>query len=148
MKKVNVNEASGPVLDWMVAKCESRIGVHTKYLGGAVFDDLCEEWLRYSTDWSQGGPVIEREGITLRCGLHGWDAELEEFDAISHGPTALIAAMRCYVASKLGEGVEVPDELLCRCHTGPEWDGSPNPANPDNEWVCDDCGRVIKAEAP
>ena len=64
------------------------------------------------TDWPQGGPIIEREGITLRCGLYGWDAELEEFDASSHGPTALIAAMRCYVASKLGEEVDVPDELI------------------------------------
>lgn len=28
-----------------------------------------------------------------------------------YGPTPLIAAMRCYVASKLGETVDVPDEL-------------------------------------
>lgn len=32
-------------------------------------------------------------------------------DSLTHGPTALIAAMRCYVASKLGEEVEIPDEL-------------------------------------
>ena len=109
MKKVNVNEASGPVLDWMVAKCEEA-NVGEGYYTGIVLRDG-EVKYAPSTDWAQGGPVIEREGITLRCGLHGWDAELEEFDAISHGPTALIAAMRCYVASKLGEGVEVPDEL-------------------------------------
>ena len=66
---------------------------------------------RYSTNWSQGGPIIEREGITLRCGLHGWDAELEEFDAISHGPTPLIAAMRCYVCSIMGDVVEIPEEF-------------------------------------
>lgn len=29
-----------------------------------------------------------------------------------YGPTPLIAAMRCFVASKLGDEVEVPDELL------------------------------------
>jgi hypothetical protein len=29
-----------------------------------------------------------------------------------HGHTPLIAAMRCYVASKLGDEVEIPDELL------------------------------------
>jgi len=29
-----------------------------------------------------------------------------------YGPTPLIAAMRCYVASKLGEEVEAPEELL------------------------------------
>jgi hypothetical protein len=27
------------------------------------------------------------------------------------GPTPLIAAMRCYVASKLGDEVELPEEL-------------------------------------
>ena len=31
---------------------------------------------------------------------------------VIHGPTPLIAAMRCYVASKLGDEVEVPEELL------------------------------------
>ena len=34
----------------------------------------------------------------------------------------------------------------CRCIAGPEWSGSQNPANPDHEWICDDCGRVIKEE--
>lgn len=28
------------------------------------------------------------------------------------GPTPLIAAMRCYVASNLGEEVEIPEEVL------------------------------------
>ena len=28
------------------------------------------------------------------------------------GPTPLIAAMRCFVASKLGDEVDVPDELI------------------------------------
>ena len=30
---------------------------------------------------------------------------------MQNGPTPLIAAMRCYVASKLGDEVEVPVEL-------------------------------------
>jgi hypothetical protein len=28
------------------------------------------------------------------------------------GPTPLIAVMRCYVASKLGDTVDIPEELL------------------------------------
>ncbi|MBS4017500.1 MAG: hypothetical protein KGZ68_04610, partial [Dechloromonas sp.] len=28
-----------------------------------------------------------------------------------HGPTRLVAEMRCYVASKLGDEVDVPEEL-------------------------------------
>lgn len=36
--------------------------------------------------------------------------QISERDVL-YGPTPLIAAMRCYVASKLGEEVDVPDEL-------------------------------------
>lgn len=36
--------------------------------------------------------------------------------------------------------------LQCNCRTGAgEWSGSPNPKNPDNEWLCDACNRVIPA---
>ena len=68
-----------------------------------------------STDWAQGGPIIEREGITLRSCIDGaaWDAELAyEETILASGPTPLIAAMRCFVASKLGDEVDIPEELL------------------------------------
>jgi hypothetical protein len=68
--------------------------------------------IEYSTDWAQGGPIIDREFI----GLQRWNAEFEwaadiggDFD--QYGETPLIAAMRCYVASKLGDEVELPEEL-------------------------------------
>jgi hypothetical protein len=65
-----------------------------------------------STDWAQGGPIIERERIELRGdGDEGWIA-YDNLNPTQKGPTPLIAAMRCYVASKLGEEVEVPDEVL------------------------------------
>jgi hypothetical protein len=73
-----------------------------------------------STNWSLGGPIIERENINLK-GWHGaWQAELEVLpDDDTHyrygknaGPTPLIAAMRCYVTSKLGHEVDVPPELM------------------------------------
>lgn len=35
----------------------------------------------------------------------------EQVHRVYFGPTPLIAAMRCYVASKLGDEVEVPEEL-------------------------------------
>lgn len=68
-----------------------------------------------STDWAQGGPIIEREHIgTYHFVLpeDGWAASVFD-DPIYVGPTPLIAAMRCYVASKLGDEVEVPEELTC-----------------------------------
>jgi hypothetical protein len=70
-----------------------------------------------STNWSQGGPIIERKIVSIdkeeggkRWAAFAWrsDRDLQK----SIGPTPLIAAMRCYVASKLGDEVEVPDELI------------------------------------
>jgi hypothetical protein len=69
---------------------------------------------RYSTDWAQGGPIIEREHISAAYAYWG---EWEAWDDKTmpppkyRGPTPLIAAMRCYVASKLGDEVEIPEEL-------------------------------------
>jgi hypothetical protein len=71
-----------------------------------------------STDWAQGGPIIERENIsTVREGDAGnWIASVYDYaesDWHLHtgGTTPLEAAMRCYVASKLGDEVEIPKEL-------------------------------------
>lgn len=81
----------------------------------------------YSEQWSQGGPIIEREGIEINvrnwspspgCRLPGkyeWSARLcfvRQTECKQFGPTPLIAAMRCYVASKLGDEVDIPEELL------------------------------------
>lgn len=35
-----------------------------------------------------------------------------DVDTVTYGPTALIAAMRCYCSFKLGNEVDVPEELL------------------------------------
>ncbi len=71
-----------------------------------------------SGDWMQGGPIIEREGISIvREGDAGnWVASVYNYaEADWHlhteGRTPLEAAMRCYVASKLGDEVEIPTEL-------------------------------------
>ena len=105
---MKTNELHGAALDWAVAQCEYfpvRYG----------FDDNCPE---YSTDWAYGGPIIEREVISLihpkwDCWTaHKYDERDEEESYTLDGPTPLIAAMRCYVASKLGDEVEVPTELI------------------------------------
>ena len=81
-----------------------------------------------STDWVQGGPIIDRERIGVlppvvrRIGAERhafsvdyWRAmsQRDEDEQATHGrgSTPLIAAMRCYVASTLGDEVEVPEEL-------------------------------------
>jgi len=65
-----------------------------------------------STDWVQGGPIIEREFIELTC-TDEWKAfmRFQSNPCDEDGPTPLIAAMRCYVASKLGDDMEIPNEL-------------------------------------
>jgi len=65
-----------------------------------------------SGDWMQGGPIIEREKVELFIRDEKWfayssNSTPEDF----YGETPLIAAMRCYVASKLGDEVEIPTEL-------------------------------------
>ena len=64
-----------------------------------------------------GGPIIEREEISIvRVSSALWDAHMSNVNFFESGATPLIAAMRCYVASKLGDEVEVPEELLSCAH--------------------------------
>ena len=104
--KIETNELTGAALDWAVAICEHNVG----------WEPEGEDRDHYSTDWAQGGPIIEREGIDLSRAGSGWWAVNSPLP-IQSGPTPLIAAMRCYVASKLGDTVEIPEELnnLPRC---------------------------------
>ncbi len=140
--KVKVSESSGSVLDWMVAKCEGHSPVFNMESHGSIWHGWYESTPKpdpryrrlqaYSTNWAQGGPIIERETIAISYDADWvydpakvdpedepdngdrWYAEIRRssHDFISdYGPTPLIAAMRAFVASKLGDEVEVPDEL-------------------------------------
>ena len=68
-----------------------------------------------SDNWVIGGPIIEQEGITVCHGspVHGleWLACDRSSTHIQHGPSYLIAAMRCFCTIKLGEEVELPEKL-------------------------------------
>jgi hypothetical protein len=103
--KTNTAELTGAALDWAVAKCEGP--------RGNAYGNEVNDFIQYSRDWAQGGPIIEREGIAVSpdTGLDWWVAHTKGGVYTDHGPTPLIAAMRCYVASKLGDEVEVPDGL-------------------------------------
>ena len=82
------------------------------------------QWGMYSTDWAQGGPIVEREKIDLftekQSHAESWCASMARYQnevrlvgwrLHQYGPTPLIAAMRCFCASRLGDEVEVPEEL-------------------------------------
>jgi hypothetical protein len=106
--KIKTSELTGAALDWAVATCEGEdYSPVTTYSGiGAEFPPT-----NYSTDWAQGGPIIERERIEIEHDGHAWWARIKADDDYT-GPTPLIAAMRCYVAAKLGDTVDIPEELV------------------------------------
>lgn len=119
MVACKVSQASGPALDWMVAKALG-FGPFSDGISWLI-DDLgvYKQVPRYSTDWSQGGPIIEQEGGTLWATVAaGWrckaryDYAKDAEGPTLIGPTALTAAMRCFVVSRLGDVVEIPEELL------------------------------------
>ena len=114
---MKTSELTGSGLDWAVALIEKPgiVGVRPDGKLGAGGNLTFSP----STDWSQGGPIIERERIAT--GFDGYDdidialpiwSACKYVDGFeSYGPTPLIAAMRCYVASKLGDTINIPKEL-------------------------------------
>lgn len=123
--KIKTSELQGAALDWAVAKAAdylSRLGDHWMVTLPGVHARMnfvpgprCV--FSPSTRWAQGGPIIEREGIELTMPRlitrDKWCATRIEGSSVSeeNGPTPLVAAMRCYVASQMGDEVEVPEEL-------------------------------------
>jgi hypothetical protein len=99
---MKVSELQGAALDWAVAECE----------------EFVEDEFEPSENWADGGPIIEREKIGLHCGDGTWGVDVGIWEAshsrclhIKRGPTPLIAAMRCYVASQMGDEIELPEEV-------------------------------------
>ena len=116
---MKTTELQGAALDWAVAMSE---GYEPQIDRGMVWcRPFHGSFSRYcpTTDWAQGGPIIEREKINIgkhSCdedGVVTWGASKSSLfqGAFYAGPTPLIAAMRCYVASKLGDEIELPEDL-------------------------------------
>ena len=107
---MKTSELTGAALDWAVAKCWYGDDYD---LSIPLFDDGLI--FAPSTNWAHGGPIIEREIAKIeRFSDALWEATAftkNAQDFVQNGPSPLIAAMRCYVASKLGDEVEVPAEL-------------------------------------
>ena len=129
--KIKTSDLTLLALDWAVAECEGMdIEIRPAGACGRPLYVLAAEAGRTpwtwtpTTSWHQAGPIIEREGIAIDVVRAGWTIdswvaalvhEDKEFDGVAraeeYGPTPLIAAMRCYVASKLGDEVDIPEEL-------------------------------------
>jgi hypothetical protein len=111
---MKVAELSGAELDYWVARAEGQSAEIVRPNQSEVACVVNNSWnFAPSTDWDDGGPIIERERIRLQPNADTWAAQIFAdtralIPTYGYGSTALEAAMRAYVASKYGN--EVPDE--------------------------------------
>lgn len=136
---IQTKDLTGVALDWAVAK---SVGAYKGLVKPYKNSDTEEsalifpnaghcEWMQGeyhpSTDWAQGGPLIDQYKIDLywhheyqlddetrpmweACCENAQVVFADDYDPI--GETALIAACRAIVAAELGDSVDVPDELI------------------------------------
>jgi hypothetical protein len=97
---MKTSELTGSALNWAVNYAEGLRGILSPV-------DYCGKW-------EHGGPIIEREDIGLWSEGYDWEAKifvgLGEW-LVEWDESPLVAAMRCYVASKLGNDVDVPEGI-------------------------------------
>ena len=106
--KIKTSELKDAALDWAVGYI---MGEKLRILDRQI---VWPEDYSPSTDWALGGPLIERENIGLWSEGDDWEAKIQTASGewlAEWDEYPLIAAMRCYVASKLGDEVEIPEDL-------------------------------------
>jgi hypothetical protein len=123
MKTIKVAEATNAQLDWLV---ELAKGTHWSPNGyfvfnsgevvGGIYPFSAKPQHSYTTDWSKMGPIIDRDEITIdyrdnETQARKWLDDATYVEARAGKKQGLIAATRCYVISKLGNEVGVPDAL-------------------------------------
>jgi len=116
--KVRISEASGRVLDLLVAMAGGGKDAQAWYANPAALES-------YSTDPAAGAPVLDEERIGtvamegVRDGVRRqwWIAGKTINDLRDHpseGADRLEAGLRCFVAGELGGEVEVPEDLIAK----------------------------------
>lgn len=118
---MKTSELIGPALNWATSEAQDlnyEVYEGRVLTGSTIIDPEGLGWDEEydpATDWSQAGPIIDREKIRTQPSLDAPDIWLAQqgfgTGKYCYGPTLLIAAMRCFVASKLGDDVEIPEEL-------------------------------------
>jgi hypothetical protein len=122
MKRL-VSELLGRELDYWVARAQGLM-VAKIVQGGEItgyqlyfYSGDTPRLPDYSTDWADGGPIIERERIGLDTWQRTWAAQFTfpvrhptntKRDPSHHrmnGESPLVAAMRTFVASRFGDEV-------------------------------------------
>jgi hypothetical protein len=133
--KIKTSELEGNALNWAVAKaqgyrwgqyedkeesiCVQLLTGAIKFIkGGTAMDWISHGVWSPSTDWNQGGPILDKmidDGFTLVKADFGMGLKMikvaDDVVTVSYGETALLATMRCFVLSNLGQEIDVPSEL-------------------------------------
>lgn len=110
--EIKTSELTRAALDWAVSKCVGNWDWEQGDLDAGEYGP----GFKPSTDWAIGGPIIEQQGLLVRPSFTDerdkWTSILWAPKTVfESGPTPLVAAMRCYVASVLGDTVDIPEEL-------------------------------------
>lgn len=107
--KIKTSELENHALNWAVAKCKNQDIVLDR---GVLYFDGCDIEADYFNDWNLGGPILDEEHTEFD---YDEGAQIyRSYDGIhsSEGPTHLIAGLRCYVVSRMGDEIEVPDHIV------------------------------------
>jgi hypothetical protein len=114
--KVKTRELTRAALDWAVSAVE---GVECDENHQPIWfdeDGPLAPRVPYlpSSNGAQGVPIIDRQWISLSSpqGQPDSDWVATRGRVWARGPTSLIAAMRCHVASAMGDEIDIPEELL------------------------------------
>lgn len=140
MIEVKTNELIGPALDWAAAQVPGALELIVKKAeydqpfkrdeDGHIYllrepTDGYTVLFQPSTDWAQGGPLIDEYEICIIClptcdpiierlGGGDWSAKTREsdHDYSRLSPTPLVAACRAILRAKFGDIISVPKELM------------------------------------
>ncbi|CDH33752.1 phage protein NinX family protein [Xenorhabdus bovienii] len=110
--KLKTSELTGQALDWAVAKSIGLPAIVTPF-GNLIIKGM--EDYTPSTDWAQCGQLIDtylielNNHVTSENEVEHWATCMDEY---IYGSTALEAACRIVVHVKLGDEIEIPDELV------------------------------------
>lgn len=127
MKTVYTKDLTGAALDWAVAAALNVQYKEDRVVKVCRVEATTPAWVERenapgsapyfqrfspSIDWAQGGPIIEREGIDFEeSGTYAVIDRDRDGVWTASGRNHLTAAMRCFVASKIGDTVQVPENL-------------------------------------
>ncbi len=126
MARVNVSTLEGSALDWAVAKCQNLpirhdpMGFGTGSEAGFwVWDDAPKgqttkigRGYNPSSSWHLAGPILEENDISLMSPSTTsrlCSASLPGGEYKQNGNTLLIASMRAYVQSVVGDEIDLPE---------------------------------------